>query len=73
MSTRDRFWLILSFTAFVGAFLLWPILFSLRVDGDISMTWTTVWIPLWVTDVFGKYTHQNKVCNGEQRPVQAGR
>lgn len=55
MSTRDRFWLILSFTAFVGAYLLWPILFSLRIDGDISMAWTTVWIPLWVTDILGKY------------------
>lgn len=32
----------------VGFFLLFPILFSLKCDGDISAPWTVVWFPLWI-------------------------
>ncbi|CAM9252462.1 unnamed protein product [Ascophyllum nodosum] len=53
MGTRERVWLVLSFMVLVGAYLLWPILFSLRVDGYTSMPWSTVWIPLWVIDAIG--------------------
>ena len=31
-----------------GAILLWPIMFALKVDGDLGNTsWGVVWLPLW--------------------------
>ncbi|CAN0552427.1 unnamed protein product, partial [Ectocarpus sp. 8 AP-2014] len=38
----------------VSVSLLWPILFSLRVDGTTSMSWAAVWTPLWIADGIGK-------------------
>lgn len=45
---------VLAVILMVGAWLLWPILLSLRIDGTTSMSWATVWIPLWIADAIGE-------------------
>jgi len=37
-----------------SAWLLWPVLFSMRLDGTTSMSWSTVWIPLWIATFIGE-------------------
>lgn len=37
----------------VDFILLWPILFSLKVDGTISTSWVAIWTPLWIWDALG--------------------
>ena len=54
MSRRDSAWLVLTVILLGGAYLLWPILFSLKVDGNTSMSWAAVWTPLWVADGIGE-------------------
>ena len=39
---------------FVGAVLLLPILFCVKVDGDTSASWVALCTPLWVYDALGK-------------------
>lgn len=54
MGTRDRLRLVLFVLFFVGAVLLWPILFCVKVDGDISAGWVVLWTPLWVYNALGE-------------------
>lgn len=56
MSRRDRAWLVLTVILSGAAYLLWPILFSLKVDGNTSMSWAAVWTPLWIADGIGEDT-----------------
>lgn len=51
---RDIALVVLTIIVLVSASLLWPILFSLRVDGTTSMSWAAVWTPLWISDGIGK-------------------
>lgn len=51
---RDSAFVMLALVLVVCAWLVWPILFSLRVDGSTSMSWATVWIPLWIADGIGE-------------------
>ncbi|CAM9350767.1 unnamed protein product [Choristocarpus tenellus] len=53
MGTRDRLKLVLFVVAFVGAVLLFPILFCTKVDGDTSASWVAIWTPLWIYDAVG--------------------
>lgn len=53
MDTRGRVGVTVAFVSFVGLVMLWPILFSLKVDGTISASWGAVWTPLWVFNVAG--------------------
>eukprot|EP00752_Nemacystus_decipiens_P012075 g10705.t2 len=50
---RDSAFVVLAVIVGVSCWLLWPILFSLRVDGTTSMSWAVVWIPLWIADGIG--------------------
>ncbi|CAM9460898.1 unnamed protein product [Ectocarpus sp. 6 AP-2014] len=50
---RDIALVVLTVILLVSVSLLWPILFSLRVDGTTSMSWAAVWTPLWITDGIG--------------------
>eukprot|EP00903_Cladosiphon_okamuranus_P008343 g8026.t1 len=50
---RDSAFVVLAAILGVSCWLLWPVLFCLRVDGTTSMSWATVWIPLWITDGIG--------------------
>ncbi|CAN0055900.1 unnamed protein product [Pylaiella littoralis] len=52
---RDSAFVVLAIIVVVSAWLMWPILFSLRVDGTTSMPWATVWIPLWIADGIGLF------------------
>lgn len=54
MGTRDRLRLVLFVVLFVGAILLWPILFCVKVDGETSASWVALWTPLWVYDALGE-------------------
>ncbi|CBJ27545.1 Heat shock protein 40 like protein/ DnaJ domain containing protein [Ectocarpus siliculosus] len=53
MGTRDRLRLVVFVLLFVGAVLLWPILFCAKVDGDTSASWVALWTPLWIYDALG--------------------
>ncbi|CAN0237782.1 unnamed protein product [Scytosiphon promiscuus] len=44
---------VLAIILMVSAWLLWPILLSLRIDRTTTMSWATVWIPLWIADSIG--------------------
>lgn len=39
---------------FVGAVLLWPILFCTKVDGELSASWVALWTPLWIYNALGE-------------------
>lgn len=54
MGTRDRLRLVIFVLLFVGAVLLWPILFCIKVDGELTASWVVLWIPLWIYDALGK-------------------
>lgn len=54
MDTRDRLRLVIFVLIFVGAVLLWPILFCAKVDGDTSASWVALWTPLWIYDALGE-------------------
>lgn len=62
MSRRDSAWLVLTVILSGAAYLLWPILFSLKVDGDTSMSWAAVWTPLWVADGIGEDSSAGGAC-----------
>lgn len=51
---RDSAFFILAIVLVSSVWLLWPILFSLRVDRTTSMSWAAVWIPLWIADGIGE-------------------
>ena len=51
---RDSAFVVLAAIVGVSCWLLWPVLFSLRVDGTTSMSWAVVWIPLWIADGIGE-------------------
>eukprot|EP00904_Undaria_pinnatifida_P007088 jgi/Undpi1/3509/HiC_scaffold_16.g06881.m1 len=68
MSRRDSAWLVLTVILLGGAYLLWPILFSLKVDGTTSMSWAAVWTPLWVADGIGVVFFLVLVSWGKLRP-----
>eukprot|EP00903_Cladosiphon_okamuranus_P020638 g18948.t1 len=53
MGTRDRLRLVIFVLLFVGAVLLWPILFCAKVDGDTSASWVALWTPLWIYNALG--------------------
>ncbi|CAM9586528.1 unnamed protein product [Scytosiphon promiscuus] len=53
MGTRDRLRLVIFALLFVGAVLLWPILFCIKVDGELTASWVVLWIPLWIYDALG--------------------
>lgn len=55
MGTRDRLRLVIFVLLFVGAVLLWPILFCVKVDGDTSAKWVALWTPLWIYDALGEF------------------
>lgn len=54
MGTRDRLRLVIFVLIAVGAVLLWPILFCLKVDDRLSASWVALWIPLWIYDALGE-------------------
>lgn len=54
MGTRDRLRLVIFVLLFVGAVLLWPILFCAKVDGDTSASWVALWTPLWIYNALGE-------------------
>ena len=54
MGTKDRLRLVIFVLLFVGAVLLWPILFCVKVDGDTSAKWVALWTPLWIYDALGE-------------------
>lgn len=54
MGTGERLRLVLFVLLFVGAVLLWPILFSEKVDGNTSASWMALWTPLWICDALGE-------------------
>ena len=58
MGTRERLRLVMFVLLFVGAILLWSILFWMKVDGDTSASWVALWTPLWVYDALG----EEKTC-----------
>lgn len=58
MGTRDRLRLVIFVLLFVGAVLLWPILFCAKVDGDTSASWVALWTPLWIYNALGEIDRQ---------------
>eukprot|EP00629_Pelagomonadales_sp_RCC1024_P015797 CAMPEP_0119270684 /NCGR_PEP_ID=MMETSP1329-20130426/7589_1 /TAXON_ID=114041 /ORGANISM="Genus nov. species nov., Strain RCC1024" /LENGTH=164 /DNA_ID=CAMNT_0007270711 /DNA_START=127 /DNA_END=618 /DNA_ORIENTATION=- len=49
MSEACRCYIILGILACIGFFVVyWPVLLSTNVDGQTSVPWAVVWLPLWV-------------------------
>lgn len=67
MGTRDRLRLVIFVLLFVGAVLLWPILFCSKVDGELSASWVALWTPLWVYNALGLYYYLYLVSLGKMK------
>ncbi|CAM9222207.1 unnamed protein product [Discosporangium mesarthrocarpum] len=68
MRTRQRLKLVLFVLAFVGAVLLFPILFCRKVDQDTSASWAAIWTPLWLFDAVGLWFCAYNISLGKNEP-----
>lgn len=57
---RDIAFALLGVILVASAWLLWPILFSMKLDGTTSMSWATVWIPLWIASGIGEFVKERR-------------
>ena len=72
MSTRDRLRLVIFVLLFVGAVLLWPILFCAKVDGETSASWVALWTPLWIYNALGEEKALGVGDKGNEKMVGGG-
>ena len=69
MRTRDRLRLVVLVTLLVALMLLWPMLFSAKLAGDITSSWVALWAPLWVLDSLGE---EEALGRGDMRNDKVG-